>query len=98
MVAGGLTALHWRVSSVAFSFAGSALEGACGFPDPVPCDPSPGLAAVLVLVSAVLVACSLWAGMLVALPSARRRAVRALVLTVLAVALVKVLVVLATVR
>lgn len=97
MVAGGLTAIHWPVSSVAFSFGGSALEGACGIPDPVPCDPSPGLAAALVLVSAVLVAGALWAGLLVALPSARRRAGRALLLTLVAVALVQVLVVLAIV-
>ena len=85
------------MSSVAVSFGGSALEGACGIPDPVPCDPSPGLAAALVLVSAVLVAGALWAGLLVALPSARRRAGRALLLTLVAVALVQVLVVLAIV-
>ena len=98
MVPGGLTAIHWPVSSVAFFFGVSALEGVCGVPDPVPCEPSPGLATGLLLVSAVLVACSLWAGLLVALPWARRRAVRALVLTLVAVALVQVLVVLATVR
>lgn len=91
------TVLHGPVSSTAFAFGASALDGSCGVPDAVPCAPSLRVAATLLAVSSVLVACSLWAGFLVALPSARRRPARVLGVTLGAVVVVQVLVAVLTV-